>query len=164
MISALIGIDPGTRALGWVRGTEAGIVISAGCSRVRPGAIADMAAEHARAIGHGTSHLAHLEAMHWDGRRPTTVGDLLDVQAVGAIVAARVAAEIRMVKPGEWKGTIPKEIHHPRLLAVLDPAERRIVDAACAQAGATHAKEVLDALGIMMQGARRIGRSGGVRE
>lgn len=162
MISPRVAIDAGVKALGWARG-DASRITAAGCSRTRESLTVDEAADlHSRAIGWGSATRVVLETMHWDGRRMTTVNDLLNVQAVGCIVAARVGCVVVTRAPHDWKAQIPKEIHHPRILDALDAGERRVVDEAVARAG-TNAKEVLDAVGIWLHDAGRINKSGGPR-
>jgi DNA primase len=67
-----------------------------------------------------------------------------------------------LLAPHEWKGSIPKAHHHRRILACLDPAEHAIAHDA-AQAAGAHAKEVLDAVGLLVYYMGRTGRSGGER-
>jgi hypothetical protein len=104
--------------------------------------------------------VAVVESMVWDGRRPTTAQDLIDVQTVGCLTASRVASQVVLRRPADWKSNISKEYHHPRILDALDPAERRIVEAAAKAAG-RNAKEVLDASGILLQYLKRIDKDGG---
>lgn len=161
MISPRVAIDAGVKALGWARGTDR--IQAAGCSRTRdkltPAQYADL---HARAIGAGSAALVALERMHWDGRRMTTPGDLLDVQAIGCIVAARVGGAIALYLPYEWT-RVSKDIGTLRMWDVLDESETRIVRAACEKATKAHAKEVLDAARLFLYDAGRIDKSGSPR-
>lgn len=54
--------------------------------------------------------------------------------------------------PNAWKGQVPKEIHHPRLARILDPAELLVFDAA------DHNGK--DAAGIGLFHLGRIGKGG----
>lgn len=63
---------------------------------------------------------------------------------------ARAAGEIGIqfperlyVAPSRWKGQIPKEIHHPRIVSQLDEFERKTLPTK-----KTELKHVLDAVGI----------------
>jgi len=47
-------------------------------------------------------------------------------------------------KPGDWKGQVPKPVHHRRVLAALQPAERAIAEG-LPRSTAEHA---LDAIGL----------------
>lgn len=167
MISPYTAIDPGTKALGWARADIGGRIVAAGCS-IAPPRIQELDARadyHARAIGLGSALTVWLESMVWTGgARRTTAQTLIDVQTVGCLVAAKVGANVRLTRPDEWKASIPKEIHHERILEqVLDAGERAIVAAACARAGESNAKEVLDAVGILVHRLGRSNKSGGAR-
>ena len=70
--------------------------------------------------------------------------DLLPLSAVaGALAALFPDAQVSATRPAEWKGQMPKDICHARVIAQLGDTERRRI----APAGAlTH--NVLDAVGI----------------
>ncbi len=160
MISDTLGIDPGTRALGWARAKD-GKITHAGLSRApQIASLAECAEYHARAIGLGSTLRVALESMTYRGVHSQ---DLLDVQTVGCLVAARVAPTVILYPPSEWKGTIPKAQHHLRILESLEYSERGIVNLAVQSAGKTHAKEVLDAVGILLYAMSRTNRTGARR-
>lgn len=71
------------------------------------------------------------EAGEWGGR--------YEVSAV---------ATIHYVLPAEWKGQVPKEIHHARVWDALDAAERAIVDKAVRGLAPSKRHNVLDAVGM----------------
>jgi hypothetical protein len=163
MICETMGIDPGTRALGFAGADESGRLVRAGLSKVPrdwQGSHADLAGHHGATIGRGSARVAVLESMVYAKDRATTPQDLIDVQTVGCLTASRVASQVVLRRPDEWKSAIPKEIHHPRILDVLDARERTIVDAAVKAAGKTNAKEVLDAVGILLQYLKRTNKEG----
>lgn len=58
--------------------------------------------------------------------------DLIELAASGADTARALAGPypVRAVKPRDWKGQIPKPIHHGRVLARLDAQELALVEAA----------------------------------
>jgi hypothetical protein len=76
-------------------------------------------------------------------------------------------ATIEYVLPFQWKGSVPKAIHHERVLAKLSDAERAVVDQAMARgrsdASQAQAKRVargkrhnvLDAVGLGLFGVGR---------
>ncbi len=66
------------------------------------------------------------------------------------LLAGFLASE--WVLPREWKPNLPKEVHQPRILATLTPAERRLVDALRPKSLVHNA---IDAVGI---GLNRLGR------
>lgn len=158
----ILAIDPGVRNLGWAIGGSR--LRAAGNSRVAKDLDLYAASrEHVSALPGYTSIIA-LESMVHRQRDPRSQPqDLMDVQTVGCLVAGMLLHDsVLLLTPSEWKGSVPKAVHHSRLLAVLDAGERSIVDAACSLAGA-NAKEVLDAVGIWLFASNRINRSGGPR-
>jgi len=67
--------------------------------------------------------------------------------------ALAAGAEVKLVTPVEWKGSVPKEVSNSRTLAKLRPEEKAILDGVKCAASAKH--NVVDALGI---GIWRLGR------
>ncbi len=169
MTTPMLSIDPGVRNLGAAAWGADGELLGALCSR-QPTTTLGLGAlayrhvqEITEAIG-GPWDLGIMESMVWTGVRATTPQDLIDVQTVGALVVASLASEWQLLPPSLWKATIPKEIHHERILAGLTARERAIATTAAARAGAC-AKEVLDAIGIGLYALGRTDRSGnGVRK
>lgn len=178
-----LSIDPGVWELGWCASFGHRAVL-AGCSKIPKAnrardpdliAVAAQHGEHIRrmlALGgwilefnHGsTIWVESMELRATDGLAVSR--DLMNVQTVGVALACLLcgrAGTAKAVPVSTWKGSVPKSIHHPRILAALDPNERRIVDAACKAAGKTNAKEVLDAVGIFLHSVRRIDKSGAPR-
>lgn len=60
-------------------------------------------------------------------------------------------ASVTLVKPSEWKGQVPKDIHHKRVLAALDKSEA----AAIPQMAQSQRHNALDAVAL---GLWRLGR------
>lgn len=55
---------------------------------------------------------------------PTPVNDLLELAIhVGIAIGRYHRAAPRLFRPTDWKASVPKHIHHPRILARLTPAE-----------------------------------------
>jgi hypothetical protein len=52
-----------------------------------------------------------------------------------------------LVAPTTWKGQVPKEVHHPRIMGTLSGPERVIAERSRAAAGAK-AHNVIDAVGL----------------
>ena len=72
--------------------------------------------------------------------------DLIQLAGVVGVWTARIAAEAYFgVKPREWKGQVPKDVHHARLVKTLTPEEMAMVERA-APPSLRH--NVLDAVGI----------------
>ena len=72
--------------------------------------------------------------------------DLLQLASVVAVFTANVVAKDYLaVRPREWKGSVPKDVHHARLVKTLTPEEMAMVERA-APPSLRH--NVLDAVGI----------------
>jgi hypothetical protein len=72
--------------------------------------------------------------------------DLIQLAGVvGVFSALFTATTYTGVKPREWKGQVPKDVHHARLVKTLTPEELAMVEAA-APPSLRH--NVLDAVGI----------------
>ena len=154
-------IDPGTRAVGLAEGDETGL-LALRVSVLRDGSEpADLAARHARALGARPHDLIAVESMVWRPNDPRShPQDLLNVQTTGLLLAHALGARtILPVEPQEWKRNLPKTIHHNRLSSALTPSESLIVSRAVETAG-QHAKEALDALGLLLFVLGRIDNSG----
>lgn len=84
--------------------------------------------------------------------------DLIDV----AVVAGRIAqefgdgAEVRLVRPHAWKGSVPKDVMLRRIENRLDDRERSVLHAAKAPASLLH--NVVDAVGIGLWAIGRLGK------
>jgi len=153
----LLSIDPGVKALGWALWSDAGILISAGLSRTKERDLSAAIRDHRRQVPLASRSV--VERMVIDGRA-VPPGDLLDVQAVGVAVASH---PLVLVRPCDWKGTIPKTIHHARIMETLSGGEASYVDALLERTPKAHRKEILDALGIGLHHLGRTNRSGGGR-
>jgi hypothetical protein len=73
--------------------------------------------------------------------------DLITVAFGAGLIAGRFPkARLRLVKPHQWKGTVPKEIHNRRVLAALTEGERVVAESAKVQASVRH--NMIDAIGL----------------
>src|SRR5574343_186189 len=72
------------------------------------------------------------------GDTPSRINDLL-ITAFRAGETVRDAGEtcqsLRIVRPRDWKGSVPKDLHNERVLKALTTEERAIVFAACDAGG-----------------------------
>lgn len=128
--------DPGARA-GWARFDTTGRLIQASKTLIRPAPGELVVIEYPESRG---------------GRTKATTDDLIALAYRAGEYAGYARAHgaiVERVKPSEWKGSVPKNIHHRRILAVLDADEIAIVH------GAT--KDVLDAVGLGLWKNRRLG-------
>jgi hypothetical protein len=118
-------------------------------------------------------HLAELRT--WTAHKPEAVlelmrargavppNDLIDVATVGAAIAGACQNSVQLYPPNEWKGSVPKDIHHRRLQLALMPFEKRALEAGLITCPDRHHKEILDALGLGLFHLRRTKRSGAAR-
>lgn len=166
-MSTLLAIDPGKIWLGWA-GFRDGKLRGAGCSKSPAGHYSSHFSNMVLHVGFlggfgAMVDCVALESMtvRGDGS-PVPPQDLIDVQTVGCLVARSFSSDVRLLTPMDWKGTIRKSVHHPRIRAALDETERGIAGCACDRAGA-HAKEVMDAIGLGLFFLKRTDKGGGIR-
>lgn len=87
------------------------------------------------------------------GREGTLEG-LRDVLRWVEILRTDGGRPIRYATPSKWKGQVPKDIHHERILAVLTPSEIRLVNLL------SRDRDALDAVGMGLWELGRVGRGG----
>lgn len=88
----------------------------------------------------------------WKGN-PNNIRDL-------AAVAFGVACEVEykydlysvLALPRTWKGNLPKEVHHARILTGLSPAQRKAVNVALTKVAPSLRHNLWDALGLALWG------------
>lgn len=166
----LISIDSGTRALGWAAWNEDGRLYTLDCSIARralrtPDAQIEYHDLEIRARVSPFTGDVVVERMEWrkgDGR--SVPGDLLRVQAVGFGVAGLLGGRVVSYTPGQWKGSIPKDVHHRRIREALTHEELAILDRTLQTIPRRHRKEALDAVGIGCYHLGRTTRSGARRQ
>lgn len=69
----------------------------------------------------------------------------------------RLADIVETFKPSEWKGQVPKEIHHPRILAELYERERDEYAYCVRNVPKSYQHNVLDAVGLGLWYVKKIG-------
>lgn len=85
--------------------------------------------------------------------------DLLDLQAIGGIIAGRSGAgEIVYYTARDWKGQRPKEATKHLVEKTLTPQERLVYGQALAQVASGLRHNVIDAVGIGLRHLRRTPR------
>jgi hypothetical protein len=84
--------------------------------------------------------------------------DLLPLVGVDYAVAVHFGRGfVRRVYPQEWKGTMPKDVCHARVISRLTESERKVLDSALTVAG-SKGHNVVDACGIGLFGVGRFER------
>lgn len=158
-----IAIDPGVWVVGWATSYGSAIV-ACGIARSDDPRIEIRALDIAARIRTSAAPVpVAVESMRWRPNDPKSQpNDLIDVQTVGLLVAARLSGGlgIRLVPPQEWKRSLPKAVVHNRIAGVLSEDEREIVADALARAPKEHAKEILDAVGISLYASGRVDGAG----
>lgn len=85
--------------------------------------------------------------------------DLAQLAAIdGALGEAFTGANPRVVFPAEWKGSLPKEVHHERILRTLSAEEQARICWPSAKKTLGH--NVLDAVGLGLFALGRVKRAG----
>lgn len=156
----MLALDPGLHAFGWARGSHVVGLESCGLATA-PKAVKDLNALIVRLSAQmpsGPPGVVLLEQMTMrQNDERSQPEDLLRVQLVGASVAGILASPHapEFVTPMTWKGCVPKEIHHGRIVRRLDETERAVLerDLVGVPKGLRH--NVMDAVGILLYGLGR---------
>lgn len=64
-------------------------------------------------------------------------------------------AQVRLVLPADWKGQVPKDIHHARIWSKLDAKEQEIVNEAGKGIAPSKRHNMLDAVALGLFGLNR---------
>lgn len=161
LVTTLLAVDPGVRALGWALFQYRSLA-ACGASILKQSDPDRNIALHREAIGYAEEGV--MERMVWRPNDPKSrPNDLLNVQLIGAAALAGQVRTFRTVTPSEWKGTIPKAIHHKRIRSVLSEAETATLEEALRGVRKSHHKEVLDAIGIGLFAFKRTNKAGAKR-
>lgn len=147
-MTTLVAIDPGKVNMGWAQYQDGQLV---GCGLTH----AHSPVAHAR----GLAHLAEPDVLVLEQMVPRDLPNAADLIAVahsGAYVAGTLRpAAFLWPTALEWKGSVPKRIHHDRIAKILSPAERAVVAEAAVRHAASLLHNVWDAVGLGLWGLRR---------
>lgn len=153
-MTTLLAIDPGVKNLGWAAFDRC-CLRACGLSR------ATAPAQHAENVHEGWPCMRApmevvLEQMTTRGGTAIRAEDLLRVSEVGAFVAGSMRpAVFRLVPVMAWKGSIPKDIHHRRVLAVLRGVEQVRLNRDLEKIPKSLQHNVIDAVGLGLYGVGR---------
>ena len=110
----VMGIDPGAQHAGWCVMDENDIITLGVATGEKDELLPSLG------LWRGQIDVLVVERMQAYPQSTVPVGDLLDVQFTGGFLAGTLAAKTLLTpRPREWKGTIPKDIHHRRIIARL---------------------------------------------
>ena len=147
----LVSLDPGLRGCGLAYWHEDGRLLAALYLRnpvkKGDGPAAWMGYEAAISMKPGPTHfISEVPQVYRVGASKGDPDDLIQLAGVVGVFSALFTATTYLgVKPREWKGQVPKDVHHARLVKTLTPKELAMVKAA-APPSLRH--NVLDAVGI----------------
>ena len=153
----LLAVDPGAKNLGWAL-FEDQYLHSAGLARTKrsgPEGAQEIAAAVPRADRGVVEHMTHRR-----GKKNSVPQVLIDLQGVGWFVMGACCSTFKSYTATQWKGNVPKRIHHARILEVLTEHERIILDLALAAVPKGNHKEILDACGLGLFELGRLSRGG----
>jgi hypothetical protein len=140
MGAPLVAIDPG-RSTGWAVFTEAGSLARCGaCDGTFPFQVSP-----------GVRVLIERPQVYSPRHSKGDPNDLITLAIrVGTYVERfkSQGAEVRLVLPHDWKGTIKKPIHHPRIYSRLDSAEQMEVDRGGRGLSMKAVEDMMDAVGL----------------
>ena len=147
-MTTLVAIDPGKVNLGWAQYRD-GALVACGLTT------AHSPVAHARAL----AHLAGPDVLVLEQMAPRDIpnaADLIAVSHTGAYVAGALRPVVLLYPTAlEWKGSVPKRIHHDRIAAKLSPDERAVVAEVAVRVPAGLLHNVWDAVGLDLWGLRR---------
>jgi hypothetical protein len=157
-MSVVVGIDPGARHCGWCILFPGSLewTLSCGLSADRP-----RAASHAEEVvqelrGRDVAALVVERPQVYVGRKQVgDPNDLIQLAFVGGTFAALVPhRHLFTPRPAQWKGQVPKDIHHARLAKRMGSTWPAIE--ASARRWGKLAHNVYDAVGLALYGLDQI--------
>lgn len=142
----MITVDPGKWILAWGNWdgpemTHVGLSILPEMPLWHPASKLGVLAERhhhqiVMSIGAQSTDVLLEEMVHYPGQTAhvadAKAADLLELQAIGAMVAGRLAGpwSIRMTPARDWKGSVPKEVTQNHVDRALSTKETAVLDAA----------------------------------
>lgn len=153
MTTDTLAIDPG-KATGWAYGVDTQLT---GCGLFDPDQTSLVIPARITQI--------IVELPCWQkGDKPERINDLYITAFRAGLACAELRAveqKLRIVRPRDWKGSVPKDVHNERVLKALTTEERAIVFAACDAGGkkvsVAKLNNVIDAVGLFLfQVGRRV--------
>lgn len=152
-----VTIDPGLQT-GWAIWNVSGLVA---CGLGDPRL-------HARHVVHSSNRSADTIGDVWvespviyprSKARPADIMKLAREAGRWIGIYSTLGVEAHLVEPAQWKGQVPKDIHHARVWAALTSAEQALVSVSVKVIAPSKRHNVLDAVGLGLWVAERAGRS-----
>ena len=141
----VLGVDPGKHCMGWALRDQT--ILQAGLARTQEKKLGFCVQDLISQLPGGADLVVVELPRIYPYERRIRVNDLLDLAAVAGACAS--VGPLEFVYPASWKGQVPKDISHGRILAALSPQERAAVDRDLAPIPKSLQHNVLDAIGIV---------------
>ena len=145
----VVGIDPGTKALGWAIFRNEKL---SECGLIRSASLHCMSEQLVKKFAGTSGDLAVIEVPQVYRHSPGDPNDLINVSVIsGAALAACAGFDtVELPRPKRWKGSVPKDVHNRRVLAKLSNRERCVLQECGVPKYLLH--NVIDAIGLGMWG------------
>jgi len=149
MTECAISVDPGAWSIAWASWAKDGFLLECGLHKFQT---KSEGSEWVQSRGHGWDVLVvEKPQIYQTNRKEIDENDLVDV-ATTVGMCYPLAAEIIEWYPRQWKGQVPKKVHHKKMKAsALNPNDVAVLKAA--KMYCNH--NVLDAVGIGLRYFRR---------
>lgn len=157
----VLGIDPGKKATGWAI-VHNGEFKVAGLSRINTSSAVKAAKHHAKeicsvAIEHNPDSIILEVPQVFVASGKGNPAHLVDLALLGGYIIGFLAPAfpkivIKTVLPQEWKGSIPKDVHHRRLLKEMDSKSRKKLETCLDSAIKSLQHNIIDAYGLALYG------------
>lgn len=149
---SLLSVDPGNNT-GWAFFNGTGVLQCCGLVKCLVPASLDALAEK---VARADSVYVEIPQVYSGPRAKGDPNDLIQVAlCAGWVISQYRQADLKTVKPAEWKGQEPKDITYKRVLASLDAVERATFDICLSRFNKGVRHNVVDAVGIGLWALRR---------
>lgn len=88
--------------------------------------------------------------------RPRDILKLAQDAGRWAGIYSTLGVDAHFVEPAQWKGQVPKHIHHPRIWAALSAKEQELVNTGCRGLAPSKRHNVIDAVGLGLWVRRQV--------
>lgn len=149
---SLLSVDPGN-STGWAFFDSKGSLQCCGLVKCLVPASLDALAE---TVTSASQIYVEIPQVYSGPRAKGDPNDLIQVAVcAGWVISQYRQADLKTVKPAEWKGQEPKEITHKRVLASLSPYELAVFEQNLGKHKKSVQHNVVDAVGIGLWALKR---------